>query len=83
MVHDIKNRKEKKKMKLHVAWCWTQPTIRYFHLAQLTESSYQKAEKKKIVKRKNKRTERDADLRYVEGVLDVEWEKVGESEKKN
>jgi hypothetical protein len=36
------------------------------------KSSYQKAEKKKIVKRKNKRTERDADSQYVEGVLDVE-----------
>jgi hypothetical protein len=35
------------------------------------KSSYQKAEKK-IVKRKNKRIEREADSRYVEGVIDVE-----------
>ena len=64
-------------MKLHVAWCWTQPTIRYFHLARLTKSSYQKAEKK-IVKRKNKRIEREVDSWYVEGVIDMEWERNGE-----
>ena len=44
-------------------------------------SSYQKVEKK-IVKRKKKRTEREADSRYIEGVLDVEWERIGEREKK-
>ena len=36
-----------------MAWCWPQPTIRYFYLAWLTNSSYQKAEKK-IVKKKKK-----------------------------
>ena len=58
-----------------------QPTIRYFHLARLMMSSYQKAEKK-IVKWKNKRIEREADSRYVEGVINVEWERNGEREKK-
>jgi hypothetical protein len=35
------------------------------------KSSCQKAEKK-IVKRKKKRIEREADSQYVEGVIDVE-----------
>jgi hypothetical protein len=35
------------------------------------KSSYQKAEKR-IVKRKKKKIEREADSRYVEGVIDVE-----------
>ena len=76
MVHDIKN-----KIKLHMVWCWPQSTIRYFHLTRLTKSSYQKAEKK-IVKRKKKRIEREANSRYVKGVIDVEWERNGEREKK-
>ena len=67
-------------MKLHVAWCWPQPTIRYFHLTRLTKSSYQKAEKK-IVKRKKKKTEKEAESRYVEGVIDVKWERNGERER--
>ena len=68
-------------MKLHMAWCWLQPTIRYFHLTRLTKDSYQKTEKK-IVKSKKKRTKREADSRYVEGVIDVEWERNGERKKK-
>ena len=43
------------------------------------KGSYQKAEKK-IVKRKNKRIEREADSWYVEGVIDMEWERNGERE---
>ena len=62
---------------MHVAWCWPQPTIRYFHLTRLTKDSYQKTEKM-IVKSKKKRTKREADSRYVEGVIDVEWERNGE-----
>ena len=72
MVHDIKIRKEKKNeiaCGLMLAK-GPQSTIRYFHLVWLMKSSYQKA-KKKIVKRKNKRIEREVDSRYVEGVIDV------------
>ena len=67
-------------MKLHVAWYQPQPTIRYFHLTWFTKSFYQKAEKK-IVKRKKKKTERKVDSRYVEGVIDVEWERNGERDR--
>ena len=69
-------------MKLHVAWCWPQPTIRYFYLTWLTNSFYQKVEKK-IVKRKKKRTEREANSRYVKGVIDVKWERNGERERES
>ena len=53
LVHDIKNRKEKKN-EIARDLMWAQPTIRYFHLIRLTKSSYQKAEKK-IVKRKKEK----------------------------
>ena len=34
------------------------------------------------MKRKKKRTKREVDSQYVEGVLDVEWERIGERKKK-
>ena len=45
------------------------------------KSSYQKAEKK-IVKRKKKKIEKEAYSRYVEGVIDVEEERNVKREKK-
>ena len=68
-------------MKLHVAWCWPQPTIKYFHLARFTKL-LQKNWKEECEEKK-KRIEREADSQYVEGVIDVEWERNGEREKKS
>ena len=68
-------------MKLHVAWCLPQSTIRYFHLARLTEL-LQKSWKEDCEEKKKKKIEKEANSQYVKGVIDVKWERNGEREKK-